>query len=314
MQSESGKATDILTIDTGMRGDQAITGAFIVRGEKTALVESGPKATVDNVLSGLAEAGVESIDWIVVTHIHLDHAGAAGTLARRWPEARVAVHELGAPHLTDPSKLWASARRIYGDAMEELWGGIDPVPSDRITVLSDGEVIALGGRTLRAVETPGHARHHHALLDDSTGALFAGDALGVRLPDVGINRPATPPPEFDLDQAIGSIKRIRDLDAESVWLTHFGPSDRGVNPATPAEACDEAIESLSRWDEWVRAGLKQSREPEAVTRFVVERSREALESSLGPREVDRLELTTSYSMNVSGHMRAIDRAEAPSTS
>ena len=314
MQSESASSADILTIDTGMRGDKAITGAFIVRGEKTALVETGPKATIDNVLSGLAEADVESVDWIVVTHIHLDHAGAAGALTRRWPGVKVAVHELGAPHLTDPSKLWASARRIYGDAMEELWGGIDPVPRDRISVLSDGGVIDLGGRTLRAVETPGHARHHHALLDESTGALFAGDALGVRLPDVGINRPATPPPEFDFAQAVGSIKRIRDLDAQSVWLTHFGPSDRGTNPVTPAEACDEAIESLSRWDDWVRAGLRRSREPEAVTRFVVERSREALESSLGPSEVDRLELTTSYSMNVSGYMRAIDKidkAEGP---
>ncbi|MBA2273929.1 MAG: MBL fold metallo-hydrolase [Actinobacteria bacterium] len=310
MVSESGNERGIHTIDTGMRGDRSLTGAFIVRGLQTALVETGPKATVDNVLSGLEEAGVESIDWIVVTHIHLDHAGAAGTLAGRWPEARVAVHELGAPHLTDPTKLWASARRIYGDAMEELWGGIDPVPPDRIEVLSDGQVIDLGGRTLQAVETPGHARHHHALLDDSTGALFAGDALGVRLPDVGINRPATPPPEFDLEQAIGSIKRIRDLDAESLWPTHFGRTDRGTNPATPPEACDEAIESLSRWDEWVRAGLKRSREPEAVTRFVVERSREALESSLGPREVDRLELTTSYSMNVSGYLRAIAKAES----
>lgn len=310
MVSESGNERGIHTIDTGMRGDRSLTGAFIVRGLQTALVETGPKATVDNVLSGLEEAGVESIDWIVVTHIHLDHAGAAGTLAGRWPEARVAVHELGAPHLTDPTKLWASARRIYGDAMEELWGGIDPVPPDRIEVLSDGQVIDLGGRTLQAVETPGHARHHHALLDDSTGALFAGDALGVRLPDVGINRPATPPPEFDLEQAIGSIKRIRDLDAESLWPTHFGRTDRGTNPATPPEACDEAIESLSRWDEWVRAGLKRSSEPEAVTRFVVERSREALESSLGPREVDRLELTTSYSMNVSGYLRAIAKAES----
>ncbi|MDQ3784316.1 MAG: MBL fold metallo-hydrolase [Actinomycetota bacterium] len=309
MQSDSRNATDIQTIDTGMRGDRGITGTFIVRGQQTALVETGSRSTVDNVLSGLEDAGVERVDWIVVTHIHLDHAGAAGTLARRWPEAKVVVHELGAPHLIDPSKLWASARRIYGDAMEELWGGMDPVPPDRIKVLSDGEEVDLGGRTLQAVETPGHARHHHALLDDSTGALFAGDALGVRLPDVGINRPATPPPEFDLERAIESIKRIRDLDAESLWLTHFGPTDRGTNPASPPEACAEAIESLSRWNDWVRAGRRQDTEPEAVTRFVVERSREALESSLGPREVERLELTTSYSMNVSGYMRAIDKAE-----
>ncbi|MDQ3751495.1 MAG: MBL fold metallo-hydrolase [Actinomycetota bacterium] len=314
MVPQSGGARDIHIIDTGMHGGRGITGAFIVRGERTALVETGPKSTLANVLSGLEAAGVESIDWIVVTHIHLDHAGAAGALAQRWPEVRVAVHELGAPHLADPSKLWASARRIYGDAMEKLWGGVDPVPRDRIEVLSDGDVIDLGGRTLRAVETPGHARHHHALLDDSTGALFAGDALGVRLPDVGVNRPATPPPEFDLEQAIRSIDRIRDLNAESLWLTHFGPTDRGAIPATPSDACSEAVESLTQWDAWVRAGRKQSSDAESVTRFVVERSKEALEGSLGASAIDRLELTTSYSMNVSGYMRAIDKAEAPSTS
>lgn len=312
MPPEPGTSRDIQTIDTGMRGDRAITATFVVRGEKTALVETGPKSTVANVLSGLEDAGIDKVDWIVVTHIHLDHAGAAGTLAQRWPEATVAVHELGAPHLVDPSKLWASAGRIYGDAMEELWGGIDPVPRDRIQVLSDGDAIELGGRTLRAVETPGHARHHHSLLDDATGELFAGDALGVRLPDVGLNRPATPPPEFDLAQAIASIERIRALGAESLRLTHFGPTDEGSNPVSPAEACAEAIEALSTWEGWVRAGLEESSDPEAVTRFVVERSRGALESSLAPREVDRLELTTSYSMNVSGYMRAISKAEAGS--
>lgn len=310
MPPKPGTSSDIQIIDTGMRGDRAITAAFVVRGKKTALVETGPKSTVANVLSGLDDAGIDKVDWIVVTHIHLDHAGAAGTLAQRWPDATVAVHELGAPHLVDPSKLWASAGRIYGDAMDELWGGIDPVPRDRIEVLSDGDAIELGGRTLKAVETPGHARHHHSLLDATTGTLFVGDALGVRLPDVGLNRPATPPPEFDLAQAIASIERIRALGAESLWLTHFGPTDEGSNPVTPDEACAEAIEALWTWEGWVRAGLEESSDPKAVTRFVVERSREALESSLEPREVDRLELTTSYSMNVSGYMRAISKAEA----
>ncbi|MBA3430156.1 MAG: MBL fold metallo-hydrolase, partial [Actinobacteria bacterium] len=211
-----------LIIDTKMRGDEGITAAFVVRGSSTALVETGPKSCVDTVLAGLESSGIDTLDWIVVTHIHLDHAGAAGTLLQRFPNATVAVHAKGAPHLIDPSKLWASATRIYGARMEELWGGIDPVPEDRVHVLEDGDAIDLGGRSLRAIETPGHARHHHALLDDVTGILFVGDALGVRLPDVGVNRPATPPPEFDMDQALGSIRRIEKLEASSLWLTHFG--------------------------------------------------------------------------------------------
>ncbi|MGH2754486.1 MAG: MBL fold metallo-hydrolase, partial [Actinomycetota bacterium] len=110
-------------IDTRMHGREGITGAFLLTGEKNALVETGPKSSLEPLLEGLETAGVESLDWIIVTHIHLDHAGAAGSLAQRFPNATVAVHEVGAPHLIDPSKLWSSAGRIYGDDMDRLWGG-----------------------------------------------------------------------------------------------------------------------------------------------------------------------------------------------
>ncbi|HEX2295223.1 MAG TPA: MBL fold metallo-hydrolase, partial [Actinomycetota bacterium] len=208
-----------LTIDLKMHGFPGITGAFVVRGDRTALVETGPKSSLEHLVAGLDAAGVDEVDCIVVTHIHLDHAGAAGTLAARWPAAEVFVHPVGAPHLADPGKLWASAARIYGDAMESLWGGIDPVPADRLVEVGDGDTIDLGSTALRAIETPGHARHHHAYLDEAGGTLFYGDALGVRLPDVGVIRPATPPPEFDLEAAIASIGRIRDAAAERLCFT-----------------------------------------------------------------------------------------------
>ena len=183
-------------IDKRMHAKPGITGAFVIAGDQTALVETGPKTSLDSVLDDLGRLGVEALDWIIVTHIHLDHAGAAGSLADRWPDARVAVHPVGAPHLADPSKLWASAARIYGNSMEQLWGGIDPIPEERLVVLNDGDIVDLGGRTLRAVETPGHARHHHAFVDSETGACFVGDALGVRLGDVGIVRPPLPRRSF----------------------------------------------------------------------------------------------------------------------
>ena len=169
--------TDIRTIDTVMLGEPGITGAFLVRGERTALVETGPRSTVEEVLKSLADAGVTDLDVIAVTHVHLDHAGAAGTLAGLFRSAVVAVHEIGAPHLVDPSKLWASAARIYGDEMERMWGGVDPLPAERLRPLRDGDLIDLGGASLRALATPGHASHHHAFLEESTGTLFAGDAL-----------------------------------------------------------------------------------------------------------------------------------------
>jgi glyoxylase-like metal-dependent hydrolase (beta-lactamase superfamily II) len=301
---------DPIVIDTKMHGVDGITGAFLIHGEKSALVETGPKTSIDIVRASLSDLAVDSLDWIVVTHIHLDHAGAAGTLARDFPEARVAVHTVGAPHLIDPSKLWASAARIYGADMFRLWGGMDPIAEDRIKALDDGDEIDLGGRKLRAVDTPGHARHHHSFLDDATGIALCGDALGVRLYDVGIVRPATPPPEFHLEDTVKSIERIRSLAPESLWLTHFGSTSMGRAPLSVDEACDAAISSLRRWEEWVRAARRSSSDLNEVARLVRDSARSALEGRLAPEDIARMEQTTSYRMNVAGYMRYIDKSEA----
>lgn len=298
-----------ITIDARMHGLDGITGTFLVRGEKTALVESGPKSSVENVLKGLEDNGIEELDWIVVTHIHLDHAGAAGTIARHYPKARVAVHEVGAPHLVDPSKLWKSATRIYGALMDALWGGIDPLGEDRIHIVRDGDEIDLGGRRLRAVETPGHAYHHHAYMDDATGILFTGDAVGVRLPEVGIVRPATPPPEFHMEKAIDSIERIRSLGASSLWLTHFGPHDRGERVGSVDELCDESIEALRTWDTWVSEARVGKSELADVAAGVKAKARTALEGGLPEGAVERMEQTTSYEMNTSGYLRYQDKQQ-----
>lgn len=291
-----------------MHGRDGITAAFVVRGERaTALVETGPKSTYDVVVAALDDAGVRELDWIVVTHVHLDHAGAAGTLARRWPRARVAVHSVGAPHLVDPAKLWSSARRIYGDDMERLWGGIDPIEAERVRALDDGDTIDLGGRSLRAVETPGHAYHHHAFLDDATGALFTGDALGVRLPDAGVIRPASPPPEFHLERALGSIERIRKLAPTRLWFTHFGPHDAGAGGSGVDQTCERAGEALRTWAGWVDDARRDGRSVDDVSADVARRARADMEASLAPETVDRLEDTTSYRMNVWGYMRYFDK-------
>ena len=302
----AGRSEQYSTIDTRMHGYAGVTASFVVRGEKIALLETGPKSVVDNVFDGLKALGIETVDWILVTHIHLDHAGAAGTLAQRFPQAQVAVHEVGAPHLVDPTKLWKSAARIYGDDMERLWGGIDPIPEERITVLTDGAKIDVGGRSLQAIETPGHAYHHHAFLDSESGTLFAGDAIGVRLHDVDLIRPATPPPEFHLEKAIASIERIREVGAEVLCPTHFGAVDRLVD-----ETCDEAIESLRKWAEWVITGRKKSDDLDTVADYVKAQAREHFESRLSEDAVKRLEQTTSYWMNTWGYMRYLDKkAEA----
>lgn len=296
-------------IDTKMHGEAGLTASFLLRGDKTALLETGPKSSVDHVLAGLEAAGVETLDHIVVTHIHLDHAGAAGTLALRYPEASVVVHPAGAPHLMDPAKLWSSAARIYGEDMDRLWGGIDPVPAEQVQVIGDGEVLDLGGRSLRAIETPGHARHHHAFLDDSTGIVFTGDALGVRLQDIGSFRPATPPPEFDLERAIDSIRRIRDAGASELWLTHFGSQASGVRACGVEEACALAARSLEDWAEWVRIARRQTHDLDEAAAIVMGEARR-VEGDIAGEAIQRMEQTTSYWMNTWGYMRYMNKAES----
>ena len=309
LQPLNGKAPlpEPLVIDTQMHGLQGLTAAFLMRGDQSALVETGPKSSIDKVLERLDALEVDRLDWIIVTHVHLDHAGAAGTLARLYPEATVAVHEVGAPHLIDPTKLWSSAARIYGDAMERLWGGIDPIPKDRIKVLRDHDKIDLGDRVLEAIDTPGHAYHHHAYLDHSTGVLFTGDALGVRLPDVGVIRPATPPPELNVDKAVQSIRRIRELGPTTLWFTHFGPHDAGRDRKSVAELCTEAERALRQWEQWVRDARERSAELDDVVAEVRGRSRAALEGGLSEEDIKRLEQTTSYRMNAQGYMRYLDK-------
>jgi glyoxylase-like metal-dependent hydrolase (beta-lactamase superfamily II) len=302
------KTTQPQIIDTEMHGQIGLTGAFLVQGERNALIETGPRSSVDHVVAGLDRAGVRFLDYIVVTHIHLDHAGAAGTLAALFPGATVVVHPEGAPHLVDPTRLWRSASRIYGAEMERLWGGVDPVDRDRILTIEDGDSLDLGGRVLDALETPGHARHHHAYRERETGIVFTGDALGVRLPEIGSFRPATPPPEFDLEQAVASIARIQHSEATALWLTHFGPQDSGEQPSDVDEACALAIDALERWAEWVRLARERTHDLEQAAAIVREAAQASTDGAHSKDAIARMEQTTSYWMNTWGYMRYMDQA------
>ncbi len=222
-----------------------MTAGWLVPGDEPVLVETGSQSSVPVVLDALARLGVGADDLagIVVTHIHLDHAGGVGDLARAFPRATVYVHPVGARHLVDPSRLVTSAARVYGDALDSLYGRLDPTPAERIRALEDGEEIRIGpGRALTAVHSPGHASHHLALHDTGTGVLFAGDAAGVRLPDVGVMRPATPPPDFDLDLAVQSLRRFAARRPAALALAHFGVLD-----GDPDELLDEAEHALREW-------------------------------------------------------------------
>ena len=215
---------EVHTLDLHFQGFPQTIAAFVVPYATGAvLIETGPGSTVPRLQSELARVGLkpQDISDVLVTHIHLDHAGAAGWMAQHG--ANVHVHLLGAPHLIDPARLLASATRIYGDDMDRLWGDFLPVPGDQLFVVRDGDTINIGELRFEVLQTQGHASHHHAyLLDD---ICFCGDVGGVRIPGPMFIRLPTPPPEFMPDLWLKSISRIRAVHPKRVALTHFGVYD-----------------------------------------------------------------------------------------
>ena len=190
------------------------------------IVDPGPASTIPALRAGLAEHGYEVAELaaLLLTHIHLDHAGGSGTLARENPELLVYVHQVGAPHVADPSKLLRSATQLYGDRMEQLWGEVAPVPPERIRALSGGEMVALGDREFEVAYTPGHASHHVSYFERGTGIAFVGDTAGLRGPPHFSVLPVTPPPDFNLEAWLGSLRTIAAWHPGRLALTHFGVS------------------------------------------------------------------------------------------
>ncbi|HET9690116.1 MAG TPA: MBL fold metallo-hydrolase, partial [Acidimicrobiales bacterium] len=240
-------APGVWQIDTLLGGWQQVTAGYLIEGPSPVLVETGSQSSVGALLAELEALGVGAADLagVAVTHIHLDHAGGVGDVARAFPQATVYVHERGARHLADPTRLVASAATVYGDLLDALYGRLDPTPAERLHVLADGEAVEVGpGRQLVTVESPGHAKHHLALHDTGdagSGLIFAGDAVGVRLPDVGVLRPATPPADFDLEQACHSLARFRERRPAGVALAHYG-----LVP-DPVASLEEAEDTLRAW-------------------------------------------------------------------
>jgi glyoxylase-like metal-dependent hydrolase (beta-lactamase superfamily II) len=202
-------------IDVMHLGRPHVIGCWEVDG---ALVDPGPQSSMDTLLEAL---GDEQPRAILLTHIHLDHAAATGALVRRWPELEVYVHERGARHLVDPSKLLASAERLYGDRMEYLWGEIVPVPEANVKPLAGGEDV-LG---MRVAYTPGHASHHVCYFHEDSGTAFVGDVAAVRIPPSNLVVPPTPPPDIDIETWLDSIATVESWRPERLALTHFGQVD-----------------------------------------------------------------------------------------
>lgn len=235
-------------IDLNFTGVPKVISAYLLRTDDgLAVVDIGPTSVMDTLIAGIRALGhaPNDVRHILVTHIHLDHAGAAGTWMRQLPDVRLYVHEIGAPHMFDPTNLIRSATRIYGDDMERLWGEFLPVSVERTTVLSDGDRLQIGGRILDVVYTPGHASHHVTFFEPASRLAFVGDVGGIRIPPSALPIPPTPPPDILVETWKESIARLRALRPSRLLLAHFGAADDVDSHLTELEANLDAFVALA---------------------------------------------------------------------
>ena len=288
-------------ISLPFQDEEEIIGSYLLAGKnELALIDPGPGSTLETLLDGLRTLGFDPQDLthILVTHVHLDHAGVVGSLARRVSKARVLVHKLGAPHLLDTSKLVASAQRIYGERMQPLWGEIESVPEEQLQALEGTEVLTIADRRLEVHYTPGHAIHHVVFFDAHSGELFAGDVAGVRLQGIDFVRPPTPPPDLDLEAWSSSLDRIKRLRPDVLYIGHYGAVKNIISHISSLR------ERLAGWGDFVLDAMNEGKSEEEIIALLIQRANPELERSTHSfHDVVRYDIATNYPMTVQGYMR-----------
>ena len=300
---------EVFQIDTRMAGYEGITAGYLIRGDRPCLVETGTAPSAPVVRDALAGLGIGPGDLatVVVTHIHLDHAGGAGDIAAMFPAAQIVVHQRGARHLADPSRLMAGARQVYGNALERLFGVLAPVPAERIVALDDvGTVDLGGGRRLDSHYSPGHAKHHVGLVDSDSGDLYVGDAAGVYLPETGDLRPATPPPDFDHQTALASVRKFAALQPARLLISHYGPV------TSVGETLDRSAEEITVWVEETRQARAAGLDLDHAVAMVRDRTAEryaALKPDFDPAIARKFDRMSSAVTNVEGIMHWLGQTD-----
>ena len=277
-------------IDLHVRGSpQVIATAILSAADGVTLIDPGPTSCLPALEEGLRGRGLtlRDVRTLLLTHIHLDHAGATGTILERVPGIKVYVHERGAPHMIDPAKLLASATRLYGDQMDTLWGQVLPVPASQVTALAGGERLSFAGRSLAVEYTPGHAKHHVSYFDEHSGTAYVGDTGGIRVIGDYLIAP-TPPPDIDIEAWQRSLDLIDAWQPVSLFLTHFGE----VSPAR-AHLARFRI-TLTEQAAAVRNSLRSSGTDEKKIRMFVEHMRADARKELPEREARATELAAPF--------------------
>jgi len=304
---------EVFQIDTRMAGFEGITAGYLIRSDRPCLVETGTAPSAPVVAGALSSLGVGAADLatIVVTHIHLDHAGGVGDLAKTYPNAEIVVHERGARHLADPSRLMASARMVYGDKLDGLFGELLPTPGERIRTVDQTGAVDLGaGRTLASHYSPGHAKHHVGLLDSVSGDLYVGDAAGIYIPETGDQWPATPPPDFDLATALASLRLFADLGPTRLLFSHYGPMPE------VSQALERSSEELTVWVEETSRAHRAGLDLDHAVAMVAERTAAryaARAPGADPELAVKYEPVGATEGNVAGIMHWLDKSAAAGT-
>jgi glyoxylase-like metal-dependent hydrolase (beta-lactamase superfamily II) len=253
-------------IDLQPVGIQNFIASYVLRGkDSTAIIETGPTCSIPNLLSGLHEIGVakEDVDYVAVSHVHIDHAGGAGTLMQHLPNAKLLVHPKGAPHMINPQKLWEASKQVLGE-VAIVYQEIQAVSADRVITPADGAVIKLGGGVqFQVLETLGHASHHLGFFEPASKGVFQGDAAGIYIPPLNVTIPTAPAP-FYLDTAIASIQKLMDMAPSRLYYTHFGPVEKAV------DHLHGYIMQLRLWEKTVSEALKENDDLKAIYNKVLE--------------------------------------------
>ncbi len=283
-------------IDAGMHGEPERLACYLFDTPERVLIECGPSNVLPHLVDALESIGVDDVATMVVTHIHLDHAGGAGHFAERYPGSTIGVHRLGLRHLADPSRLWASAERIYTpEGMQQLWGPMRPVPEDRLLTLDEGTVVPLGGgRRLEVMYTPGHARHHVVFSEDVAGGMFVGDAVGIAFPHGHMVQPVTPPPDFDATVVIEQLHRMAARQPGFVGFAHYGVA------SDAARVFDEAEARVGEWVDFVESVVEAADAGDRLRNWVLSSYRS---EGMSEEDIDQYDRNTFWPMQIWGIQR-----------
>jgi glyoxylase-like metal-dependent hydrolase (beta-lactamase superfamily II) len=311
---EVGSTGEVIVIDTMTAGLTGVTAGYLLPTPRPVLIECGPALSIDATIRALSALGLgpDDLAFLVVTHVHLDHAGGAGDLLAAFPQAKVVVSPRGARHLSDPERLNASAARVYGELFDTVYGPCTPIAVERIIAPEHGELLDLGGgRRLEILDTPGHAKHHIGVFDPDLGALFTGDSVGVRLEGMRALRPATPPADFNFETMLDSLAIYRERAARTLYLAHFG------DVGEPATVLEEAEDRVRAWVAAAEAAWRSVPEHEDeldhMTAMLEARFADDLAGEVGAGGEEtqrRLGLLNDARSNAAGLLRYLERRAA----